>query len=126
MGDDTAAALSRLGIAPSRWRAVEIRPIAGTGQFMLTVTPRRGYASSTVLPDQESVREVGRLVNQASRDDLAQSASERRRLRHEWQRTRGRAPSMDVTIAGTDKDIARRRALRNRRERERRARRKAA
>ena len=101
MGDDTAAILAGIGIKPKNWRDVIIERVAGTGTFQVTVVPRRGYARTVLLPDEQAVRELGELLNQYSRPGMANSKKELDRLNREWLNAKGQPPKMNISVSGS-------------------------
>ncbi len=101
MGDDTAAILSQIGFHPRNWRHVEVRQEPGTDLWRMTVTPKVGYPRTVLLPDRESVGEVGRLLNANSRREMSQNPAEQSRMDREWNDAEGDSWEIDVDIYGT-------------------------
>jgi hypothetical protein len=104
MGTDVAAILSQIDIPPSRWRNVEIAFLPGGGA-VVTVTPKRGYDRTVLLPDRGAVSELGRLLRHPVA--MATTPAERKRLEKEWRRREGDGIHVDTPVSS---DLARARA----------------
>ena len=100
IANDTAAALSQISIAPRYWRDVSVTD-QPDGTFLMTVIGSTGRKESIVLQDRDQVSEVGQLINEARRQQMAVNETERKRLEKEWTKTKRQRP-MRVTITGTD------------------------
>lgn len=96
MGDETAAALSRIDLPPERWESVRFTYDAADGRFLMTVSPRgRGPDRTTYLPNHEAVGDVARFI----RDPVPAGATrgQRKKLEARWSRVR-----VTVNATGTD------------------------
>jgi hypothetical protein len=107
MGDDTAGILSVFR-HPKSWKHVEFFHEGG-GMYRMRVTYRHGgYPQETLLPDYDAKSEIGRLINQHSRIELAATKAERARLIREWRDPRTKKPyRIRVTDYGTDPNARR-------------------
>ena len=105
LGDDTAAILSQIPYSPKYWKSVTIRPVEGTTNYILRVEPK-GAASrrarEVLLPDYDSVKDVGTLLNNYSREKLG-TAEDRARFARQWEKAGGKSLDIRVTIAGYGK-----------------------
>ena len=99
---DVAAILSQIDVGPRRWRRVTAAP-KGNGRYLLTIEiSRRKERFVTTLPDADAVTDLGRLLNDSSRAEMATSHQELKRLNTEWGVVAGREPHIQVDISGTD------------------------
>jgi hypothetical protein len=96
---DVAAILSEIDVGPRRWRSVTVEKTP-TGRYQLTILiTGRATSFVTTLPDSESLSELGRLLNDYSRLQLA-SPKERRQLEREWKSNGDKKLHIAVDIAG--------------------------
>lgn len=100
MFDDTAAALSQIGIHPRNWQSVDIRRSPDGTNFIMTVKSKRGATRIVNLPDRDSVSQVAALMR--NREGQGRSRQEITDLYSEWEQRTGRPWSIDVTIQDTD------------------------
>ncbi len=100
--DDVAAILSEIDVGPQRWTKVEVYPLHN-GRYALRIFIRgRDTEFLTTLPDWDAVSDLGRLLNDFSRLNLATSKAERKRLEREWKSKTGKNLAILVDIADTD------------------------
>jgi hypothetical protein len=100
--DDVAAILSEIDVGPQRWTKVEVYPLHN-GRYSLRIFIRgRETEFLTTLPDWDAVSDLGRLLNDFSRINLATSKAERKRLEREWKSKTGKNLAILVDIADTD------------------------
>lgn len=97
MKDDTAAALSLIGVKPSSWKTVSIRQNP-EGDFTMTVTTKRGVTHVVILPDRDSVSEVSRLLK--TPDKLGKTKKESKTLQQNWTKANGEPYAIEVEIYG--------------------------
>lgn len=97
MKDDTAAALSLIGVRPSSWKTVSIRQNP-EGDFTMTVTTKRGVTHVVILPDRDSVSEVSRLLKNP--DKLGKTKKENKTLQQSWTKANGEPYAIEVEIYG--------------------------
>jgi predicted N-acyltransferase len=95
LSDDTAAALSQLGTAPRNWRDVTIYPAPDRG-YLMVVTTKRGAVRTTILPDSNSLSEVGSLMKTHYLDFV--DPEERARLEKEWTTKTGQQFMFNVEV----------------------------
>ena len=100
MADDTAAALSQIGIHPRNWRTVDIRITPNGDAFVMTVTSKRGAVRKVVLQDRGAVAEVAALLK--NREGQGRDATEMRNLFSEWENKNGEPPTIEVNIQDTE------------------------
>ena len=100
--DDLAAILAEVDVAPNRWRKVEVRQTT-SGRYSLRIyVSRREYEFVTILPDWDAVSQLGSLLNDHARLDMARGP-ERKRLERQWQSITGKPIAIAVDIAETDR-----------------------
>ena len=100
--DDVAAILSEVDVPPNRWRRVEVRPTT-SGRYSLRIfVSRREYEFVTTLPDWDAVSQLGSLLNDHARLEMARGP-ERKRLEKQWKSATGRPLAIAVDIADTDR-----------------------
>lgn len=102
MKDDTAAALSLIGVRPSYWKEVTIRQNE-EGDFTMTVTTKRGVTHVVILPDRDSVTEVTRLLKNPS--GMGKNKIENKNLLRNWTKASGEPFAIDVYVIGTDDPV---------------------
>ena len=102
MKDDTAAALSLIGVKPSSWKEVTIRQTE-EGDFTMTVTTKRGVTHVVILPDRDSVTEVTRLLKNPS--GMGKNKTENKNLLRNWTKASGEPFAIDVYVIGTDDPV---------------------
>ena len=102
LSDDVAAILAEIDVNPNRWRKVEVRQTT-SGRYTLRVyVSRREYEFVTTLPDWDAVSQLGSLLNDHARLDMARG-SERKRLEKQWQSLTGKPVTIAVDIGETDR-----------------------
>ena len=104
MSDDTAASLSHIGSGPKNWKKVTIYPRRAKGDYVMVVETKRGATYVTVLPDKESLREVGSLVRTHFKGFT--SPEEEARLRKQWERASGESWNFEFYVVNTDEEVA--------------------
>ena len=97
MKDDTAAALSLIGVKPSSWKRVSIRQNV-EGDFTMTVTTKRGITHVVILPDRDSVSEVTRLLKTPNK--LGKTKKENATLEQNWSMANGEPYAIEVEVFG--------------------------
>ena len=97
MKDDTAAALSLIGVKPSSWKRVSIRQNV-EGDFTMTVTTKRGVTHVVILPDRDSVSEVTRLLRTPNK--LGKTKKENATLQQNWSMANGEPDAIEVEVFG--------------------------
>jgi len=100
MSDDTAAALSQIGIHPRNWKSVDIRRSPDGQNFIMTVKSKRGATRIVNLPDRDNVAQVAALMR--NREGQGRDRTEITDLYQEWEQKTGRPWSIDVNIQDTD------------------------
>jgi hypothetical protein len=100
MADDTAAALSQIGIHPRNWKSVDIRLNKERTAYIMTVKSKRGATRVIALPDRENVSQVAALLR--NREGQGRSTQETTNLYSEWEQRNGQPWSIEVEIIDTD------------------------
>jgi hypothetical protein len=102
IGDDTAAALSRIDLSPRYWKDVTVTANPD-GTLTMRVTSKRGGRDRvTTLPDQDAMSEVGRLLNESSRIAMT-PPKQRKKLEKAWRNAAGDQYSFGVGFHGYGK-----------------------
>ena len=97
MGNDTAAILSQIDLAPKYWKDVQITE-QPDGSFQMAIRGTAGQRRLVTLQDRDQLTEVATLISHQGRLDMAANDSERRRIDKEWKKPKG-ARSMSLNIS---------------------------
>jgi len=95
MGDDTAAAISAVGIPPARWEHVTFQPGANGAPWKMTVefTGRNIYPRTVYIPGGSAAQEVLKMLSDPTGVGVKDLAA--------WQQWIRNERDYDVTGSGT-------------------------
>jgi len=100
MSDDTAAALSQIGIDPKNWKSVDIRPAPDRRSYLVTVKSKRGATRVVNVAERDNVSQIAALLR--NREKQGRTPKEMTDLYSEWENRNGKPWTIDVTIVDTD------------------------